>query len=94
MREFGTVISGNRGRNYELSGPAKATIYALAEASIPKVQIARQFSYHANTITRTIQRFQDLKIIVSRPRSRRPTKLNRAQRRYIIQLVKRNSRMV
>ena len=93
MRRFGTVISGNRRRNCELSKEARAAIVALAEAGTKKVQLARQFFCHPNTITRTLQRFQATESLASRLRKGRPPLLNAAQRRYILMLVKRNPRM-
>jgi transposase len=93
MREFGTVISGNRGRKGELSKEARAAICALAEAGVAKKDLAEQFGCHRNTVTYTINRFNATEKNASRPRKGRPQILNSVETRYIITLVKRNPRI-
>ena len=93
MRVFGTEISGNRGRNCELKPTDRSAIVAKRNAGVSREAVAREFGVSPSTVTRTVKRWTQNGVFTSRPRSGRPEKLTRAQKRYIIRLVQRNARL-
>jgi transposase len=71
-RSFGTEISGNRGRNDELSPEACSSIISKQEAGVSIKELAAEFGVHWNTITKTIKRWKNHKTVYSLPREGRP----------------------
>ena len=97
MRAFGLEISGNartiRGNRKELRDTERAAIVAARQAGVPRRVLADNFDCSIRTINRTVKHFQIHETLRSLPRSGRPEKLNRRQKRYILRLVKRSPRM-
>jgi transposase len=93
MRAFGTEISGNRGRNDELSPEVRAAIIYGLEAGQSPSKLAARFRVHRSTIYRTKERFILHKTIKTLPRSGRPRKISQLGRRYLYLEARRNPRM-
>ena len=97
MRQFGLEISGNarstHGFRKDLTPTERAAIVAARAAGVPRKVLAQDFDCRPETISRTVKRFQDTNTYESKPRSGRPCKLSHQQRRYILQIIKRNRRM-
>ena len=89
MDAFGTELNANRRRNCELSSVQRSAIYAAKIAGKSVAQISRDFKVHRNTVTKTIQRFQNHHTFKSLPRKGRPQKLTPTQKRYIGRIVRR-----
>ena len=89
LRAFGQEISGNRGRNDELSNTQRAAIYSAWLTGTSVKELAASFRCHRNTITKTVQRFKTHQTFTSLPRSGAPTKINPQQKRFIRRIVKR-----
>jgi transposase len=97
MRAFGLEISPNirtpRGNRKELTTEERAAIIAARRAGVPCHELAKNFNCNVSTITCTVQHFKQRKILKFNPQTGRPEKLNRQQKRYMIQLVKRQPRI-
>ena len=90
MREFGTIISGNRGCNHELSNEQRAGILSALEAGESKSKIAQRFRCSRQTIYNTISRWDKHESIQSLPRSGTPKKLTPRQERQLLRIVRAN----
>jgi len=97
MRRFGLQLSANvrtpSGNRKELTSEERAAIVAARKAGVSRLELAENFQCDVKTITRTVERFKTHNTFKSLPRSGRPEKLNRRQKRYILQLVKRQPRI-
>lgn len=58
MRGFGQEISGNRGKNAELSIEQRSAIIYTVENGISATKIATDFGITRNTVYTTIKRFK------------------------------------
>ena len=92
MNEIGPILTASRRPNGELNEALRAAIYSLHLASTTNKAIADQFGCHRNTITKTIQRFQNHQTFESRPRSGRPKKMKPQTIRRLVARVKRSFR--
>ena len=97
MRRFGLQLSANirtpSGNRKELTCEERAAIVAARKAGVSRLELAENFQCDVKTISRTTQRFKTHNTLKSLPRSGRPEKPNRQQKRYILQLVKRQPRI-
>ena len=88
MRAFGLEISGNartiHGNQKELRDIERAAIMAARQAGVPRRVLADNFDYSIRMINRIVKHFQIHETLRSLPRSRRPKKLNRRQKQYIL----------
>jgi transposase len=82
-RSFGTEISGNRGRNDELSPEARSSIISKQEAGVSIKELAAEFGVHRNTITKTIKRWKNHKTVHSLPREGRPEIITHREKRLL-----------
>jgi transposase len=93
QREFGRQISGNRGRNSELSGLQRAGILSAVEAGESKASIATRFGCTRQTIYNTIHRWNNHETTKSLPRPGQPKKLTRRQERMLIRIARQHPRI-
>jgi transposase len=84
-RSFGQEISGNRRPKAELTPAARAALLAKHEASVLRAELAHEFDVHLSCIYKTIKRWSNHKTLESLPRSGRPEKLSRKEKRTAIQ---------
>lgn len=92
-RSFGTVISGNRQPNHELSIEQRSASVALNEAGKSFAVIAKEFNCSKSAAYKIYQRWQNDNRITSKPRKGRPTKLTKAERKHIVLLLKRDRKI-
>ncbi|OQD59946.1 hypothetical protein PENPOL_c038G02850 [Penicillium polonicum] len=90
MRSFGTEISGNRGKQAELSPEQRAGICSALDAGVSASKLAVEYACHRSTIYRTRERFLEQKNTSSRPRTGRPPIFNERARKYIYLQARRN----
>jgi len=88
-RSFGQEISGNRVRGGELSSETRSAIIAKVEAGCTHKELAAEFTCSTRTIRRTINRWKNHNTTNSLPRSGRPEKLNRREKRAILRAARR-----
>jgi len=97
MRRFGLQLSTNvrtpSGNRKELTSEERAAIVAARKTGVSRLELAKDFQYNIKTITPNCRALQTHNTLKSLPRSGRPEKLNRYQKRYILQLVKRQPRI-
>jgi transposase len=67
-----------------LTPAARAALLAKHEASVSRAELAREFDVHPSCVYKTIKRWSDHKTLKSLPRSGRPEKLNRREKRAAI----------
>jgi transposase len=90
MRAFGTVISGNRRKNDELSPHTRSAIMsALANETSPS-KIAADHNVSRQTVYNTRKRFESLETFDSRPRKGGPVKFSAYTKRYIYRIARRH----
>lgn len=93
MRVFGTEISGNRGKGAELTPRTRFAICSAVNSGETKVKVAEDFGVNRSTVYDTFNHWSTHHHCETEPRSGRPSKLNRRDKRYILQLVRRNPRI-
>lgn len=89
-RSFGDIISGNRQKNHEFSPEAKAAMLAMLEAGLSQRAVARQFKTSHGAVAKVLKRFRETGSVKNKPRSGRPSVLNRAQKLYILRMIRRD----
>lgn len=89
-RSFGDIISGNRQKNHEFSPEAKAAMLAMLEAGLSQRAVARRFKTSHGAVAEVLKRFRETGTVKNKPRSGRPSVLNRAQKRYILRMIRRD----
>jgi transposase len=92
-RKFGTIISGNRQRNYEFSLESRVAMCAAKHGGQSYRQVAQEFHTTPSTVHRIYKRWEKHQTFEKKTRSGRPEKLNRRQRNYLLCLLKRNRRI-
>ena len=83
-RSFGQEISGNRRPKAELTPAARAALLAKHEAGVSRAELAHEFNVHPSCVYKTIKRWSNHKTLKSLPRSGRPKKLTRREKRAAI----------
>jgi len=71
-RQFGSEITGNRGKKQELSSEARSSIISKWEAGVMNKDLAAEYGVHRNVIAYTIKRWKEHHTVNSLPRSGRP----------------------
>jgi transposase len=89
-RAFGTVISGNRRPNCEFPPEARGAIVALRLEGKSYGALATEFNTTKSAVWKIVNRFQTDQTISPKPRTGRPAKLTKEQRKYVILLLKRD----
>jgi len=92
-KAFGTIISGNQGRNDELSTEQRSAILTLHAAGKLSTEIADVMRCLRQTVTRTVRRFNEHNNTVSRPRSGHLEVLLDRGKNHILQIVRRNPKI-
>lgn len=92
LRAFGTVISGNRGQNDELSNEQRSAVVAAVSSGTSKTEVARAFNVNRTTIYRTIERFKQQQSNESRHRPGAPKALTPRAVRGVIRTVRKEPR--
>jgi transposase len=85
-------LSSNRNKNEELSPEQRALVLEDVDAGMKKTRIAAKHNISRKAIYDTINRYNDTGALVSRSRAGRPQALNRAGKRAILRIVRRNPR--
>lgn len=93
LRKFGTIISGNRRQNDELSSEQRAAIASRVASGETKSAVAREFKCSRGAVRRAVDRWITNQTFNSLPRTGRPQKLTHRERRYIIRLVRRRPKI-
>ncbi|KAF2809875.1 uncharacterized protein BDZ99DRAFT_347231, partial [Mytilinidion resinicola] len=78
-----TEITGNRGRNQELSPEARSAIISKREAGVSVKELEAEFGVHRNTITKTIKRWETHKTVYTLPRDGCPEVLSRCKKQLL-----------
>lgn len=89
LNDFARKLTENRGKKKELSPFARAAICALVAAGQSQRAVARLFGVQRDAIARCIAHWLLYHTFESRPRKGRPEVLTKAEKRYIISLIKR-----
>lgn len=92
-RQFGQEISGNRGKQQELSKEARLAIYLARRAGQSRVSISKEFQVSPSTVNRIINHFENHNTFETLPRTGRPSKLSHQQKRRILQITRRSTRI-
>lgn len=92
-RWFGTEISANRQRGHEFTPVQKAVIIEQLSSGKTHRAVAATFGTTPSTTHRIFKRWREEGTFENRPRPGQPKKLNEAEERYIITLVKRNRKI-
>ena len=85
-------LSSNRNKNDELSPEQRALVLGDVDAGMKKTDIAAKHNISRQAVYNTINRYNETGDLVSRPRAGRPQALNRAEKRAILRIVRRNPR--
>ena len=97
MPVIGLGLSANSrtpsGARKDLTSVECAAIVAAREAGRLPAELALEFDCDRRTISRTVKRWKDHRILGARPQSGRPKKLTLQEERYVPQIVKRNPRI-
>lgn len=93
LTDFGRVLTTGRQKNQELSPTTRAAICGAVAAGASQRAVATAFGVTHAVVANTIQRFKTTTSFDSKPRSGRPQVLTRREKRYIVQLAKRNARL-
>jgi transposase len=87
MRQFGVEISGNRRRGCQFSREAKGAILGQLFAGRSARAVAAEFNTTHSTVLSLKKRFEATNSIEYKPRPGRPSKLTKAEKRYIVRMV-------
>ncbi|KAK4212475.1 hypothetical protein QBC37DRAFT_287928, partial [Rhypophila decipiens] len=90
LDHFIADLTANRGKNDELSPAARAVICTLVAVGRSQRSIASQFGISNSTVRTTLEHWKSHKTFDSKKRSGRKQVLSRAEKRYILLLVKKN----
>ncbi|KAK4205971.1 hypothetical protein QBC37DRAFT_267810, partial [Rhypophila decipiens] len=90
LDDFIHDLTANRGKNDELSPAARAAICTLVATGKSQRAVARQFHISDSTVRATIEHWKTYKSFDSKKRSGRKQVLTRAEKRYILRLIKKN----
>jgi transposase len=93
LRAFGTIISGNRQFNHELTSETRAAICAAVACGQTHREVAEAFRVSKTAVTKAIQHFKQHGTFNSKARSGRKPKLTRREKRYIYKLVRKFPKM-
>ena len=93
LTDLGRDLTAGRKKNEELSPAARAAICGAVAGGVSKRAVAAAFGVSHIVVSKTIQRFTTTRSFDSKPRSGRPQVLTRKDKRYIVQLAKRNARL-
>ncbi|CAG9953242.1 unnamed protein product [Clonostachys rosea f. rosea IK726] len=83
MRQFGVEISGNRRRGCQFSHKAKGAILGQLFAGRSARAVAAEFNTTHSTVLSLKKRFEATNSIEYKPRPGHPSKLTKAEKRYI-----------
>ncbi|KAM7196194.1 hypothetical protein V8F33_006306, partial [Rhypophila sp. PSN 637] len=90
LDDFIHDLTANRGKNDELSPAARAAICTLVATGKSQRAVARQFHISDSPVRATIKHWKTYKSFDSKKRSGRKQVLTRAEKRYILLLIKKN----
>jgi len=93
IRTFGTIISGNRGRDDELSIEQRIATTALRAVGKTSTEIAEIMSCSRQTVIRTVRRFTERNNLSSRPRSGHPRALSDRDKAHVLRVVRQELRI-
>lgn len=87
-RRFGDIICPNRQRGHEFPSEAKAVMIHMLHTGKSARYVADQFYTDHKAVLNIAKKFTTSTTLENRPRSGRPPKLSRAERRYILRLIR------
>ncbi|KAK4207956.1 Transposase-domain-containing protein [Rhypophila decipiens] len=90
LNEFASILTANRRRRGYLSPYMRAVIVTLHVVGKSQREIARLFGVHHSSIAATLEHWKNHHTFESKPKSGRTPALTRAEKRYIVNLAKRN----
>ena len=93
LDEIGAKLTAMRQPGQELSPFARAAIIGAVTAGTSQSAVALAFGISRAAVQLTLHQFESSTTVESRPRTGRPEVLTRREKRYIIQLAKRNPRL-
>ena len=93
IREFGTVISGNRRRCQDLTPAIRASIITAVAAGQKKAHVAAALGVSRRVVYTTLHNATTRPSLESLRRPERPRKLNPTEVRYIKRLIQKNPRI-
>jgi transposase len=85
-------LSSNRNKNDELLPKQRALVLEDVDAGIKKTNIAARHNILRQAVYNTIKRYNETGALLSQSRAGRPQALNRAEKRAILRIVRRNPR--
>ncbi|KAK3940958.1 hypothetical protein QBC46DRAFT_363721 [Diplogelasinospora grovesii] len=94
LNDFTAELIASHGPNQELTPGIRAAICTLVATSQSIWSIFKLFGISRSTVDYTIEHWKTYKTFDSNPRKGRPQALSRAEKQYILLLVKRNRRLV
>ncbi|KAJ2897773.1 transposase [Zalerion maritima] len=89
-RRFGDIISPNRQKGYEFSPEAKGAMLVLLHTGMSARAVGAEFRTDHKVVMKIKKRFDETGTIQYQPRSGRPHKLTRAERRYIMRMIRKD----
>jgi len=93
LTDLGRKLTAGRQKNQELSPTARAAICGAVAAGASQRAVATAFGVSHVLVANTIERFTTTASFDSKPRTGRPSALTRREKRYIVQLAKRDIRL-
>lgn len=93
LDELGRILSTNRQKDQELSPFTRAAICGAVAAGASQRVVAAAFGVTQPVVSQTLQRFSTTSSFESKARKGRPKAFTRRERRYIVQLAKRDPRL-
>lgn len=91
LTDLGRDLTAGRKKNEELSSAARAAICGAVAGGVSKRAVAAAFGVSHIVVSKTIQRFTTTNSFDSKPGTGRLQVLTRKDKRYIVQLAKRNA---
>lgn len=93
LHAVGLKLTAGRLKHGELSPFARAAIIGAVAAGASQSAVARAFGVDRKAVQRALQAFESSDTIASKPRTGRPAVLTHREKRYILQLAKRDPRL-
>jgi transposase len=90
---YGDILIAYHKRGHEGSDEAKGAMLSMRMAGMSKRAVALALQTDHKTVSKVERRFAQTAIVLNKPRIGRPIKLNRAQRRYILRIIRKNLRI-
>jgi transposase len=93
LGHFGAELTAKARFTYHLSPKRRTAICSAVAAGKSQRAVVKAFKVQPSTVSRTIQRWKSRQSFDRKPGQGRPSKLSTSEKRYIVNMVKRNRRL-